>query len=118
MLWRYAILTGCLTAIAVIMYAWPYASDRGRRFVPFGVAVMSSWAFFYSLLLWGWPADSLPIIFMARFSMTLTIALAISGARAMKAEGIEKRATAGRVLRQEAIIDEVRDKLHDEIGDD
>ena len=116
--WRVLIFTGCLASVAVIVHAWPYASDRGRRFVPFGVAVMGSWAFFYGLLLWGWASTSLPIVFMARFSMTLTITLAVLGARAMKAEGIEKRKTAGHVLRQEAIIDQVRDRLRVELGED
>ena len=91
MLWRVVILIGCLIAIAAILHAWPYASDRGRRFVPFGVTVFVSWAFFYGLLLFGWSATSLPIVFMARLSMALTITLGVTGAFAMKAEGSEKR---------------------------
>lgn len=117
MWWRVAILVGCLAAIAAVYASAPYASDRGRRFVPFGVAVFTSWAVFYTLLLSGWSAVSLPVVFMARLSMTLTITIGVCGALAMKAEGVEKSETTARMLRLDAVVERQRDGLRDQIDE-
>ena len=117
MLWRYAILIGLVIDVALLLHVWPYVSDRARRFAPFGLSVLGSWMLFYGLLLYGWAVWALPITFMARMSMWLFIVFFGLGSLAAKAEGIEKRATAAHVLRQEAIIETVRDRLRDELGE-